>query len=137
VSVHAVERVLLVEDDRAWAMLTCEAFADVAPEVSVEWCRSGQDALARLCADPQPDAVMLDLNLPDVDGMEVLRSLQRCRCTARIPIVVVSASVAARDREEATILGATAYREKPASYATLRSLADDVASGVFRPAPGS
>jgi CheY-like chemotaxis protein len=137
VSSRSVKSVLLVENDRAWAMLTCEAFADVAPDVSVEWCRSGHHALARLCADPQPDAVMLDLNLPDIDGMDVLRSLQSCRCTAQIPIIVVSASVAAGDREEATTRGATAYREKPVSYTALRSLAHDIASGTFAPGPGS
>lgn len=131
-----VQTVLLVEDDPAWALLTAEAFADVAPEVSVQRCSTGGAALARFGERPWPDAVLLDLNLPDLGGVDVLRALRDLPGAQDLVVVVLSASRAAADRSLVARLGATAYRDKPTTYSELRSLALDVALdsiGASRP----
>ncbi|HSP02106.1 MAG TPA: response regulator [Acidimicrobiales bacterium] len=127
--------VLLVEDDPAWALLTSEAFADAAPEVSVQRCSTGRDALARFRVEPWPDAVLLDLNLPDLDGVDVLRALRGLPGAQDLVVVVLSASRAAADRSLAEQLGATAYREKPTTYSELLALARDVAHGATEAFP--
>lgn len=123
-----VHTVLLVEDDPAWAMLTREAFAEAAPQVSVEWCSTGSGALARLALQPWPAAVLLDLNLPDLSGLDVLRALgaQPGFCS---PVVVLSASRAAADRSAVARVGAAEYRLKPTTYSELRDLAAQIAAG--------
>lgn len=130
-----IRTALLVEDDPAWAVLTCEAFHDAAPEVTVERCSTGEAALDRFGHRPWPEAVLLDLNLPDLDGLEVLRALRRLPHTRDLVVVVLSASRAASDRAAVEQLGATAYREKPTTYSELRVLASQIAAGQVGP-PG-
>ena len=132
----AVRRVLLVEDDHAWARLTAEAFADAAPEVSVERCSTGSAALSRFRERPWPDAVLLDLNLPDLEGVDVLHALRALPGAEDLVVVVLSASRATADRDAVEQQGATAYREKPTTYSELRELAGSVARGAVG-SPGS
>lgn len=86
-------RVLLVEDDGShrWVIrrLLENAFG---AEVSVEEAVSGEMALERARSDPVPDLILLDLNLPGVDGFQVLRQLRADDRTRRVPVVVVSSS---------------------------------------------
>jgi DNA-binding response OmpR family regulator len=127
--VREIRTVLLVEDDAAWARLTGEAFADAAPHVVVEWCSTGAAAVARFERRPWPDAVLLDLNLPDLSGLEVLQALRRLGGLPRPAIVVLSASRAAADRSAVARNGVLEHRQKPTSYTELRDLARGVATG--------
>jgi CheY-like chemotaxis protein len=127
--------VLLVEDDRAWALLTREAFRDVAPDVEVEVAETGTLALERLRAEPRPDAVVLDLNLPGMDGLEVLRAIRSRPARPDQVVVVLSASVAPGDRRAVEVLGADAHRQKPTSYSELRDLASEIVDGRLSAPP--
>jgi two-component system, OmpR family, KDP operon response regulator KdpE len=128
--VREIRTVLLVEDDSAWARLTNEAFVDGAPHVVVEWCSTGAAAVARFERRPWPDAVLLDLNLPDLSGLEVIQALRRLRDLPRPVIVVLSASRAASDRAAVALHGALEHRQKPTSYTELRDLARGIAAGT-------
>ena len=75
----------------------------------VEEVASGRDALSTL-EDAPPDLVILDLGLPDLDGVEVLRRLRR---TSRVPVVVLSARQQSDDKVEALDEGADDYVTKP------------------------
>jgi CheY-like chemotaxis protein len=133
-TVPGIRTALLVEDDHAWALLTREAFRDAAPEVTVEQCSTAQAALDRLSHRPWPDAVLLDLNLPDRGGLEVLQALRELPDAQSLVVVVLSASRAASDRAAVERFGNAAYREKPTSYSELRALASQIAAGeVERP----
>ena len=72
----------------------------------------GEAALV-LCQHYQPDAILLDLHLPDLQGDEVLRQLQADPLTARIPVVVLSADATARQIDRLLAAGAHAYLTKP------------------------
>lgn len=99
--------VLVVEDDIEIrdALRAC-----LEPEgYQVEECADGQRALDRLAREPSPQAILLDLMLPQVNGLEVLTELKTRERWARIPVIVVSANrgYSAED------LGVSAVLRKP------------------------
>ena len=102
-----VERVLVVDDDetiRRTLRINLRARGYEVEEVA-----SGRDALSTL-EDAPPDLVILDLGLPDLDGVEVLRRLRR---SSRVPVVVLSARHQSDDKVEALDEGADDYVSKP------------------------
>ncbi len=116
-------RVLLVEDRPLEAELFLRAFrkAGFAEEVSV--ARDGAEALARLlggpagaAADPVPALVLLDLKLPKLGGLDVLRRLRSEIRTAQVPVVVLTASNREEDLRSSYGLGANGYVRKPVDY---------------------
>jgi two-component system, OmpR family, KDP operon response regulator KdpE len=101
------ERVLVVDDDetiRRTLRINLRARGYEVEEVA-----TGRDALSTV-EDAPPDLVILDLGLPDVDGVEVLRRLRR---TSRVPVVVLSARQQSDDKVEALDEGADDYVTKP------------------------
>lgn len=117
-------RTLLVEDDPAVAVVH-RGFVESHPRfVVVGEARNGADAL-RLAAVLRPDLVLLDLHLPDIGGLDVLR---RLRLLPGPPIDVV-ATTAARELDsvrQAMAGGVLAYLVKPFTSATLRERLDEV-----------
>ncbi|HJT95071.1 MAG TPA: response regulator, partial [Mycobacterium sp.] len=78
---------LLVEDDRADALLVEELIADAEADISFTWAQSISDA-ERTLTETRPDCVLLDLNLPDANGIDALRRLGTLDAT--IPIIVLT-----------------------------------------------
>lgn len=116
--------VLLVEDSRADAYLVRLLARDWQPPVDVEVVTSGEAALRRLgCSDegpvdvlsPNPDLVLLDLNLPRLSGHDVLATLRKDLPNREFPVVVFSTSSDSRDESQARSLGADDYVTKPGS----------------------
>lgn len=115
-------RVMLVEDNADDIEIARRAFKhrDLVSEIAV--ARDGQEALDRLQPDaPQapphcPDLVVLDLNLPRLNGFEVLERLRASRRYAATPVVVLSASGRDEDVERSYRLGANSYLQKPAVF---------------------
>jgi len=110
--------ILLVEDNADDEALTLRALRKnkIANEVVV--ARDGVEALDRLFDDgaPAPQLVLLDLKLPRVDGLEVLRRLRGDRRTRLLPVVVLTSSREDRDMIEAYGLGANSYVRKPVDF---------------------
>ncbi|MFD2794284.1 response regulator [Promicromonospora vindobonensis] len=117
-------RTLIVEDDPAVAVVH-RGFVESHPRfVVVGEARNGADAL-RLAAALRPDLVLLDLHLPDIGGLDVLR---RLRLLPGPPVDVV-ATTAARELDsvrQAMAGGVVAYLVKPFTAATLRERLDEV-----------
>ena len=115
--------ILLVEDNPDDEALTLRALRkhDLADEVVV--VRDGAEALAffyeatRAGDEPLPELVLLDLKLPKVDGLQVLRILRDDAHTRRLPIVVLSSSSEERDIVQSYDLGANSYVRKPVDFA--------------------
>ena len=99
--------VLVVDDDAA--IRRTLGITLRARGYEVEPVADGRSALQSL-AEQQPDVVVLDLGLPDLDGIEVLR---RIRATSSVPVVVLSARQESDDKVEALDLGADDYVTKP------------------------
>src|SRR5579862_6965006 len=83
---------------------------------------NGEEALAFIARmgkpeqPPYPDILLLDLNLPRADGLDVLREFRRHPACATTPVIVMSSSNAPRDRDAAGALDVTCYFAKPMSY---------------------
>lgn len=111
--------VLLVEDDPGDELMTREAFEDNKIRNTLHVVRDGEQALDFLYrrgehADaPQPDLILLDLNLPKYDGRQVLEKIKSDPDLAHIPIVVLTTSSAEEDILRSYKLHANAYVTKP------------------------
>ncbi|MGW6132051.1 response regulator [Cellulomonas sp. NPDC055163] len=114
--------VLLVEDDPGDVLMTREAFEDnkVANRLAV--VSDGVSALAYLRKEgehadaPTPDLILLDLNLPRMDGREVLQALKQDDDLRSIPVVVLTTSEAEEDVLRSYSLHANAYVTKPVDF---------------------
>jgi len=82
------------------------------PQVRLSISGTGEAGLADIAAD-LPDLILLDMHLPDLDGLDVLRRLADDEQTASIPVLVVSADATASRIEQAFALGAADYATKP------------------------
>jgi CheY-like chemotaxis protein len=111
--------VLLVEDDPGDVLMTREAFADNKIGNTLHVVRDGEEALDFLYKRgehtdaPQPDLILLDLNLPKYDGRQVLEKIKFDPELAHIPVVVLTTSSAEEDILRSYKLHANAYVTKP------------------------
>ncbi len=143
-----LKRILLVEDDRKDAELTLEALAEynLANEVIV--ARDGEEALDYLyrrrkfqdMANGNPAAILLDLKLPKVNGLEVLGRIRGDEKLKMIPVIVLTSSRQEEDLEKCYQLGVNAYVVKPVDFHEFINAVREL--GVFwglinEPPPGS
>jgi CheY-like chemotaxis protein len=122
--------VLLVEDNPTDVFVIKEVLDLCGPNLDVRLVTEGQAAmlylqeLARDEKAPCPALVLLDLNLPKVTGIEVLRALRSSSRCSRIPVIVVTSSSAEPDRVAAQQLGAEGYFQKPTELTAYMELAE-------------
>ena len=112
--------ILMVEDDPADVELTLGAFREHNLANSVRIARDGEEAIEYLFGDETrtiwPKCVLLDLKLPKVDGLEVLRRIKSDPRTKAIPVVILTSSREAPDMKAAYELGANSYLCKPVEF---------------------
>jgi CheY-like chemotaxis protein len=114
--------VLLVEDDPGDVLMTQEAFADYKVHNRLHVVTNGVDAMAFLNKEggyaeaPTPDLVLLDLNLPRMDGRQVLAAIKGDERLRSIPVVVLTTSEAEEDVLRSYTLHANAYVTKPVDF---------------------
>lgn len=131
--------ILLVEDDAGDVLMTTEAFAEHDTPVNVTAVGDGVAALEYLrdASTTTPDLVLLDLNLPRMDGMEVLAIVKNDPMLRHIPIVVLTTSDAQEDVVGSYSLHANAYVTKPVDFdkfqAVVKQIDDFFVSTVLRP----
>jgi two-component system response regulator len=112
-----MSKIILVEDNPDDEKLTLRALrkANVANEILI--ARNGEEALTMvLNADPLPSVILLDLKLPKISGLEVLRQIRANKRTRFLPIVVLTSSSEDRDIIESYNLGANSYVCKPVEF---------------------
>lgn len=111
--------ILLVEDDPADVELTREALERAKVKVHLDVVPDGIAAMAYLrkqgayASAPRPDLVLLDLNMPKMDGREVLREVKKDESLKSIPCVILTTSEADADVARAYDLGANCFITKP------------------------
>jgi CheY-like chemotaxis protein len=143
-----LERILLVEDDPKDIELTLSALGEynLANEIAI--ARDGVEALdylyrrAMFARRPagNPVVIMLDLKLPKLDGVQVLRQLKANEQMRLIPVVILTSSRESRDLEECYNLGVNAYVVKPVRFSEFVEAVKQI--GIFwalinEPPPGS
>ena len=117
--------VLMVEDSPTDVELTLLALEDAKVRVDLAVVGDGKEALEYLRREgrhegaPRPDVVLLDLNLPKLDGHQVLEAIRADESLTLIPVVVLTTSDADQDIEEAYRNRANAYVQKPVDFEQL------------------
>ena len=112
--------ILVVEDNERNLKLLRDVLEYAGYDVRV--ARTAEDGITLAVNEP-PDLVLMDLQLPGIDGMEALRRLRESSRTADIPVVAVTAQAMKQDRERALDAGFNGYLEKPI---TVRAFPDQV-----------
>lgn len=121
-------KILLVEDLADDVDLTLWALRNANIANQIEVVRDGAEALSFLfCTgkfaarnrEQSPELIMLDLNLPKIDGLEVLRQVKADPRTSTIPVIILTASTSGRDLATCKRLGAAAFIPKPVDFHNL------------------
>ena len=112
--------ILVVEDNERNLKLLRDVLEYAGYDVRV--ARTAEDGITLAVSEP-PDLVLMDLQLPGIDGIEALRRLRESPRTADIPVVAVTAQAMKQDRERALDAGFNGYLEKPIS---VRAFPDQV-----------
>jgi two-component system response regulator len=117
--VNNIVEILLIEDSPDDAELTIRTLKKNNLANNLVHLQDGEEALAFLFSDTQkvtPKLILLDLKMPKVDGIEVLRAIKNDPEKRIIPVVVLTSSKEERDVIESYTLGVNAYIEKPVEF---------------------
>jgi two-component system, cell cycle response regulator DivK len=112
---------ILAVDDNADNLVLLEYQLQDFFDCSLRKASCGYDALAQIKVEI-PDLLLLDIVLPDINGMDVARQLRSCSRTANLPIIAVTASARLEDRDRILDSGCTGYLSKPYDISDLESL---------------
>ena len=124
--------VLLVEDNPGDVRLMVEAFRDANRSIRLHVAYDGVEAIAFLRREgahadaPRPDFILLDLNLPRMDGREVLAHIKKDDSLRTIPTVILTTSEADADILKSYELNANAYLKKPVTLEAFESLVKSI-----------
>jgi two-component system chemotaxis response regulator CheY len=117
-----VKRILVVEDSPTMRSLLASALEDLETTVKVDEAESGFEAL-RMLPRGEYDLIVTDINMPDINGLELVSFVKRNEAYRGIPLVIVSTEGSERDRDKGLGLGADAYLVKPFDPEVLREIA--------------
>jgi CheY-like chemotaxis protein len=119
--------VLLVEDDVVDAMTVSRSFRELSISNEVIHRINGVEALEYLKGtERQPCLILLDINMPKMNGIEFLEKVKRSEGHRRIPVVVLTTSNDQRDKLEAFNLGVAGYMLKPMDYSQFVTVVKDI-----------
>lgn len=119
------QSILMVEDSEDDYEATIRAFKKVSLHNPIVWCRSGRDALDFLRREglhrntkngSHPGLILLDLNMPGLDGRKTLRLIKGDDALKKIPVIILTTSTDERDVEDCYQMGANTYVQKPVSF---------------------
>ena len=112
-------QILLAEDNPADVYLIRQALAENNVDCSINVACNGKQALSFLCDEGEsqsastPHLILLDINLPQHNGTEILQHIRQSRRFSSVPVIVFTSSDSPTDRLSATQLGAVRYIKKP------------------------
>lgn len=104
---------LLIDDNKDDASLTREALSEAAPHVQLTWAPDGVEGMNMLRGGLRPHLILLDLNMPRMDGRETLQQIKADPDLSSLPVVILTTSDAERDIAESYQCQASAYVVKP------------------------
>lgn len=128
-------RILLVEDNDAHTKLILRAMQEDRLANPVDCVRDGEEALDFLyrrgnfndaSKSPRPDMILLDLKLPKIDGLEVLKTIKEDEKLREIPVVVLTSSTDQRDVHEAYRHYVNSYISKPVDFDKFRQVVQEL-----------
>jgi two-component system chemotaxis response regulator CheY len=122
-----VQHILIVEDSATMRSLLASTLEEIDMPVKVTAACSGFEAL-RLLPREDYDLVVTDINMPDINGLELVSFVKSNAKYRSIPLIIVSTEGSERDRDKGLGLGADAYIIKPFEPQTLLDVARDLLS---------
>jgi len=128
-----LQRILIVEDSATMRSLMASSLEDLDMPIKIVEAESGFEAL-RFLPREDFDLVVTDINMPDINGLELVSFIKSNDKYSSIPLVIVSTEGSDRDRDKGLGLGADAYLAKPFDPETLRQVVGDLLAG--RPGSG-
>lgn len=122
--------ILLIEDNAADVELTLAALRRNNLANEIHLCRDGEEALTYLLgSEPPPPTIkliLLDLKLPKLDGLQVLRAIKADPRTRKLPVVVLTSSREEKDLVNSYDLGVNSYIQKPVDFDQFRDMVRQV-----------
>lgn len=119
-----LDRVLVVDDSNAIRAFVRASLEGSSARTVVE-AASGFEAL-RMLPRERFDAAIVDINMPDIHGLEVIKLIRASKAHHGVPVLAISSEGASRDRERALALGADAWLDKPFTSELLAKSIEDV-----------
>ena len=107
--------ILLIEDDRIEVVKFKRAISDEFKDLEILQASNGKEA-QRMLNEPYPHVIVLDLNMPDTDGIEFLSILKNDENIKHIPVIILTTSDNEKDIDECYRLGIAGYFIKPLKY---------------------
>ncbi|MDO9508318.1 MAG: response regulator [Thermovirgaceae bacterium] len=127
--------ILLVEDNRMDIEITLDAFREVKLENEIRTVKTGEEALDYLLgrgnftdreSHPLPDLMLLDLKLPGISGLDVLKTLKQTPVLKRLPVIILTSSQEESDRVAGYDHGVNSYLVKPISFSGFLDVAKNI-----------
>ncbi len=118
-------RILIVEDSPTMRAMLASALEGVDGPVKISEAANGFEALQLLPRESY-DLILTDINMPDINGLELVSFVKKNEAYRSIPLVIVSTEGSERDRDKGLALGAEAYLVKPFDPEELRRIALDL-----------
>jgi len=125
------KRIFIADDDEDDLSFFEEAVKETCPQVDVTTAEDGQVLLKKLQASPLPDIILLDLNMPFINGKECLKVLRQDPSYNKVPILIYSTSNSKTDIDYCMENGANYYIVKPSSYHAVKLLVSDIYDGTI------
>jgi CheY-like chemotaxis protein len=124
--------IVIIEDNPGDVLLIRKALDATGLDYALTRFEDGPEALQALCPetgwpDITPDVIVLDLNLPRSDGVDVLRHIRRARCLGEVPVAILTSSESPADSRKSLDLGADRYILKPSE---LEAFFSQVGGGI-------
>ena len=124
----SVQSVLVVEDSATMRSLIASTLEEIGGPVKITEAASGFEAL-RLLPRESYDLIVTDINMPDINGLELVSFVKGNQAYCSIPLIIISTESSDRDREKGLGLGADAYLVKPFDPDDLLGIARDLLPG--------
>lgn len=128
------QQILFVDDDEEDHFIMLQYFKELGKEQHVNFVRNGQEAinyLEQMNGDtPLPRLVVLDLNMPILNGTQTLLQMKRDRRLSSIPVIILSTSENENEKRKCLSLGAEEYLVKPSTYQDGVKLVEKFASYI-------
>ncbi len=120
-----MQRILIVEDSATMRSLLASTLEAIDLPVKITQVESGFEAL-RILPRESADLIVTDINMPDINGLELVSFVKQNPAYRSIPLIIVSTEGSERDRDKGLELGADAYLVKPFEPEELRAVARDL-----------
>lgn len=126
----AMSKSILLVDDSVTMLMSLRGSLEMAGGLTVETASDGLQALKRLRSGPRPDLIITDINMPNMDGLELIRQARQLPGLRFTPLLVLTTESQQTRRDEAKALGATGWLVKPVATAALLQVIKQVLPGV-------